>query len=174
MGVVSTTRRRSPRKKKALDYEHQRRSTAEYPHAHRKSTPRKKAGVHRRRRREVARALAAPIEADARLAPAGERIPGKLRTRPYSAPLGEAVARAQLRRMNRVGHNLFRRPYDREALGAFVVSLVEGRSAHSRRLAAALAERLAAGDPWLAAFCVDEPVWAARLRAWIAAMTDSP
>jgi len=165
---------RDPEKKKRLSYERDRVTDAEYPHAHRKSGPRKKVSLHqwqRGRDRQVLSAVAhgdadldAPLSDELSIKPKYEKVIG-------TTPLGEVVTRKLDRRIKRAGWNFFKRPYqsehDRQPFCAFVSALTEGASETSAAVAAQFQQRLDDHDPWMLAFFEDEPDWRPRLAAWI-------
>ena len=159
-------RSRDPEKEKQRDYDSQRISDAEYPHAERRNRPRRRARLHRAHRREESQILAGMMqEPDAETPfPTGRRGDSRLYT--DSTPLGESVERRLLKRVRRTGYNLTKRPYrpeDREAFERMLQSIVAGRSA---ALAEEMYRRLDSPSPWMEAFVADSPEWAARLRAW--------
>ena len=196
--------RRDPREAKELDYARHRRSAAEYPHAWRRQLPRKKANAERAFRRDAAETLRAArgavrAERAERAEQAGEELDDLQRQKvtTWTVPtLREHVARVLDNRVERLGWNYFKTPYDsarhRGPFAYFLAALTAGRQGYShdyaQRFARILATppALASGllgswppDPsrihrWLLEFFADEPEWEQRLCDWIAQMPDDP
>jgi hypothetical protein len=189
--------RRDPRRAKDLDYDHQRRSGAEYPHAWRRALPAKKARSERAARRGAAAALRAARGAnDPTSVERAESRADRVRRRSVRSwpnpTLRDHVTRGARARLDRVGWNFFKRRYDpalhRDAFIAFLTALTAAR--RDRALAARFDAILRTPTPapdtiawearrwppdasrqraWLAEFFADEPDWQPRLQAWIAA-----
>lgn len=192
-------RRPTPQEKKRLDYERQHFPHAEYPHAYRKSRPRKKAFDRRKTRRRAER-LVRGVTGDAAevLARADDESLTEAHVR--RARRGSWFHKAPLRTLReRVrdglatrelvdGRTRFRRAYDpakRSAYEAFLTARMRGRTERTRALAAhfrALLDPPAPHDigqwrgtpmfekrQWLEGFLRDAPEWEGRLRRWIEA-----
>ena len=191
--------RRDPRQDKELDYVHQRRSGAEYPHAWRSAWPAKKARSRRAFRRGQAAALRMaqgrvdPVRVDQAVSRA-DRV-HRREVRSWLGPtLRDAVASGLQARVERAGWNFFKCPYDsgrhRRAFVAFLTALTAARYGRCAALAARFDRILRTPVPapatvtwkvscwppdvrrqraWLADFFADEPAWEPRLRTWTAA-----
>ncbi|MBL8045312.1 MAG: hypothetical protein JNL09_02165 [Anaerolineales bacterium] len=181
-------KRRTPQEKKQLSLSKDHVVLAEYPHAFRKSWPKKKARANQVYRHKIRQALSTQYDVD-RIDLAESAVKAIVR-KPIQkwdvVSLGERVNNKLEVRRSRLGWNFFRQPYssvaDRERFVAFLSALIVGRSAESFRLARVVAEWLAPPhhdiswhkleekQRWLTAFFKDEPTWEKRLHKWIAEM----
>jgi hypothetical protein len=175
--VSTCMRRRSPPEKKQLAYERDHPTYAEYPHALRRTWPKKKAIAQRSFRRRVKLALATGHDR----ALADVRRDGM---RKWSPPSLDECVRDKLHgRAYRIAYNFFKRPYvseiHREPFTRFLEALMEERRGKARDHACAMALNLHGGSrwsrwasrrEWLERFFADEPEMCDLLTSWIAAL----
>jgi hypothetical protein len=189
--------RRDPQRAKELDYVHQRRSAAEYPHAWRRALPAKKARSQRAFRRGQAAALrTAHGQIDQGRVERAESLAHRTwrrRVRAWTNPtLRDAVTHSLQARVDRAGWNFFKDDYDgdrhRRPFVAFLTALTAARRGpHAAALAGRFDRILRAPVPgpatvtsgprdvrrqrlWLAAFFAEEPGWQSRLHDWTVAV----
>jgi hypothetical protein len=171
------SRCKTPQRKKAESYKHDRLEHGKYPHADRKNGPRQKARSQRALRRAAKRILSSQPEESAQTPGLG---------RPWlktSKPLADHVAETARNRIEREAHNLFRKGYGPRTHGQFrrvFQSWMRGRSEHSAALAdfyAEIVDSLGAWPPWhpcrkhlefISQLFRNEPVLEKEFRAWIA------
>jgi hypothetical protein len=186
------TRRRTPAEKKQLEYTKDHVNSAEYPHAFRKSWPRKKAKASRAYRHKIVQ-LSSKLVTRQEEDFLDEESPEIVRRREVKkwsvAPMGMIVQGRLEDRIRRTAWNFFREPYDstrhRERFAKFLASQIDGTTENSRRLALLFQAALSGPQgynsrsgswghrrDWLQDFFRDEPDWERRLRAWIASFED--
>lgn len=187
-------RKRNPSAKKALDYRVQQRYVGEYLRREVVNWRKKKQLRNQTYRTRIQQGLdRALIDAGADLGdidPVPVRRVKSQRRFWGPVPLGEWVEEKLARRTERTAWNFFKQPYrgdrDREPFAAFLFSLTQGRSEHSRQVARVFAGILGMTHPlarqdqdrrhyrigssapfWMGRFFQDEPAWEGRLRAWV-------
>lgn len=112
MFAMETKRRKTPQEKKRDRYTKDHVTAAEYPHAHRKSWPKKKPKAHRSRRKKVNQLLAGvrfeeeADRIDGRIP--NERIPRKTQRKVAAVRLGDAVRQRLEKRVERTAWNYFK------------------------------------------------------------------
>ena len=138
-------KRKTPQDKKRLSYEKDTIRVAEYPHATRKSRPKRKAKAKRADRRkinqslgEVAEEANTAVEGEADLEPVIE-APSKMVSW-GAVPLKESVAARLQGRKARVAWNYFKTDYQteahKEAFASFLDDIIQGHTEQSEELAA--------------------------------------
>jgi hypothetical protein len=177
--------RKAPQEKKALSYSRDHVIRAEKRSKPSQHAAAQKERANRKFRRQAHQAL--EVEQDTlAVDPLEDASVDAIRREPIqkarATPLGRWIEDRLGRRVERTAANYFKRQYSsaehREKFAAFLDSTVRGHTENSRKLAEYFAAVL---DPearegtgtreWLRAFFRDEPLWEARLRAWIASMT---
>ncbi len=181
-GAPMSKRQRTPQEKKRLRYVKDSDPNAEYPHAFRKSWPKKKARIKQSQRRAVRQDLSELIHGEQ-----AEEVESRVRTRTSfrlikwgARSLGERVRQSLQKRRDTIGWNSFRqgysRPLHRKKFIAFLKSLMEGDTPESARRKDVVRGWLQSrrgpylvGNRrrWLDAFFQDAPDWERKLLDWV-------
>lgn len=184
--------RKTPQQKKTESYRKDRVVVAEYPHAKRKTKPRRKKRANGELRHRIKQTLDSErLRGEYLDGTAAEAFRRRSDVYSITCALGECVEFRQRARIFRVGDNFFRHAYDskrdRERFIRFLTALTTGRTGQSKELAAHFAVYLQPPEVlpdkhlarrhipqrhrWLNAFFVDEPSWRDRLMRWIRSLS---
>lgn len=165
-------RRLTPQEKKAYAYQKEHFDTAEYPHAFRRSWPKKKAQAKRAYRHKVKQSLDSAvtqytddIDAQTRVTEIARKNVRKWPTLTLRGWLEER----QSRRAFKFARDLLSESYDTEKHREHFLNLLSTLPTTSQFYGPALARGLALllQGAWLRDFLCAEPEWEARLRDWI-------
>lgn len=181
-GAPMSKRQRTPQEKKRFRYAKDSDPNAEYPHAFRKSWPRKKARVKQSQRRAVRQDLSELIQGEQ-----AEEVESRVRARKTFRltkwrvrSLGERVEQSLQKRRDTIGWNNFRQGYSRtlhrKKFIAFLKNLMEGDTPESLLRKDVVRGWLQSRRGpyhadhrrrWLDAFFQDAPGWERKLLDWV-------
>jgi hypothetical protein len=165
------SKERSPQDKKELAKEKDHFSPSEYPHAFRRQWPQKKARVERAFRHKAKQTLQEITAYNEEDAPQFTKREGLKKW--GTITLAERIEGTLYKRTQHIAWNYFKMPWTyqssvhRERFKAFLISVMQGRSETSVKIAHFFEELLQIHQAWFQAFFQEEPTMEHSLRAWI-------